>query len=199
MNDRHSFHDGHHHIGQDGGDFTLVLGVDGQGVRSIGSSQDSVAKGLQSLAGDREDGGFVVDHQDCFALSTLQAELCGLPLPHLGGRFHGWQVNLESRASAGFAVHIDDSIMTLHDGHHGRKPQSSSFVEFLGGEEGLENFIDNTGGHARARVGNADPDVTPGLGLSVHDGVVFIQHAVFGTDRQLASVRHRVPGVHTKV
>ena len=46
LNRGRAVHDRHHHIGENDGDFILVLNVNGEGVRSIRCGHNPVAKGL---------------------------------------------------------------------------------------------------------------------------------------------------------
>ena len=84
----------HHHIGQDEGDFIFVFGVERHGLGPVRRGQNTIAEGLQRLAGDGEDGGFIIDDQNHLAVSLAVKLIssgsffrcCDRKLPSRAGR-----------------------------------------------------------------------------------------------------------------
>src|ERR1700733_4117612 len=66
--DSRTAHNWHHHIRQDDGDFLPVVCVNGDCVRSILCSQNTVAECLQCLTSDSNDGGLIIDDQNRFTV-----------------------------------------------------------------------------------------------------------------------------------
>ena len=115
------------------------------------------------------------------------------------GGVDGGQVDGEDGAFAEFGVDVDEAFMAFDDGDDGGEAEAGAFVDVLGGEEGLEDFVEHIGGNADAGVGDVDFDVASRFGADVERGVLLVDHAVSDADDEVASVGHGVARVDAEV
>src|ERR1700693_2968349 len=90
----------------------------------------------------------------------------------------------ERSAFARSAADLDGAAVLLHDAVADRKPQARSFAGGLGGEEGVENTVEQLAGDAHAGVGDLD----------IHGSIL-----CRGADLDHAAVGHGVARVHEQV
>jgi hypothetical protein len=161
---------------------------------------DVVAVAGQDPVPELAEALLVLDQQDDLALPALVLGRGGRPAARergglvAGGDQHGkrgpkpW-LGVDLRGPAGLG---DDAVDR-------GQPEAGAMALGLGGEEGLEGAVDGGLVHARAGVGDTQPDVAarpqagPGLGVG---GVGF---QVVGLDAELPAARHGVAGVDGEV
>ena len=109
------------------------------------------------------------------------------------------QEDAERGALARFRIHIDEAAGLLDDAIDGRQPKAGALADFLGGEERLEDLVDDVGGNPGAGVGDIDPDIIRRRHALVGHLRGFIRCQIAGLHRQLAAVRHRVASVDREI
>ena len=81
---------------------------------------------------------FILDHED--GLGALRARNCVSAFSgSTAARCCAGKINMEGRALAQFALHLDPAVMLLDDAEDGGQAEAGAFAQFLGGEERLEN------------------------------------------------------------
>ena len=63
---------------------------------------------------------------------------------------------------AGLAINVDEAAVALDDPGNGGKPEAGALADILGGEERVENFVDDLFWYPAAGVGNLQHDVRGG-------------------------------------
>ena len=109
------------------------------------------------------------------------------------------QVDLEGRALAHFAVHLDVPAALFDDAKDGGQPQPGALSLLLGGEEGLKDASLDPIVHAHARITDGQQHVLAGLGLHVQGGVGLVENHVGRLDGQGASSRHGIASIDRQV
>ena len=167
-------------------------------LRALGGEDDPVAKGFERLLRDLAHGGFVIHDEDQFVLAARQ--FGGNVRGPFGGRLGlRGKVDFERRALSRFAVCSDESTVALHDGQRGREPEAGALADFLGGEKGIEDFLDDSRRNAGPSVLDLDKNVRSQFCLWVQAGVMRVEAEVLGGDDQLAAIRHGIARVHTEI
>ena len=143
-------HAGHDDVGkhQIGGE--LVLGKDRQrGIRA-GDAADRVSEILQQLGGELPDVVIVLDHEDAVAAAARGGFAAGRGGLDGIGRHRGLrQIDRERRALAGRAYDLDVAVGLLGKAERLAEAEAGSLADFLGGEERLEDRLEQ--GQARCR------------------------------------------------
>ena len=134
-------HDGHHHVGQDGLDGILVLGVDGKGLDAVAAGDDFVAIRFKEVFGSGEDASLVIHNENGFAIAAWEGFLRGLGV-ELGVRRGGEEAG-EGRALVDFAVDVEETAVALDDPEDGGQSEAGALAVFLGGEERVEDLVEN--------------------------------------------------------
>ena len=109
------------------------------------------------------------------------------------------QIDLDRRPFAGLAVDLDVPAGLFDEAVHLRESKPGSVTDVLGGEERIERLCLHVRRHSASVVRHRQHDVLAGQHLVLGRSVFFVQMDVRGLQRQLAPVRHGVPGVHGQI
>ena len=159
-------HFGHGHVHEDEADFVLMSAEDADGFLAIAGGEDAIAVRFEQGFGDHADHDFVIDQQDGF----IAADIGGGGGGGGGGleRSDGliaWEEDAEGSALTWGGLTFHPSAVLLDDAVGGGEAEAGAFALFFGGEERLEDFIDNFRRHTAAGIGDGQADVFPGHGL----------------------------------
>ena len=169
---------GHHEVGEQQGDFVLVLVPDLKGFDAIAGRQNFVAVFLEDARNEFPHGLLVFNEQNGFS-AAANGDLCrrlfrfGLCRAHIGN------VNAERRAFADGAFDLDPALVLFDNAINRRQAQAGAFADFLGGKkrlkDALEIFRRNAAAGVRLADTNEAPDTRFGMVLNVsfvhvHDG-----------------------------
>src|SRR5579864_8129633 len=100
--------------------------------------EHGIAYNAQELASQFAHARFVLDHENRLAASRNRGRFfvtLGICCLARGMR----KINFKFRADTGRSVHPNEASTLLHHSIDGSQPQSSSFPDFLCGEERLKN------------------------------------------------------------
>src|SRR6516225_2004380 len=109
------------------------------------------------------------------------------------------QVDPEVAALSDNAVERQVAAALLDDPVDGRKPEASARPYALGGEEGLEDPVDDVGRDAGAGIDDLDLDVVAGRNGFTRGGERPVELEIAGADRQAPTIRHGVAGVDGEI
>ena len=98
----------------------------------------------------------------------------------------------QHRTATQFAVCVHESAMPPDDRQRGRQPEPGAAAGRLGGEEGVEDLVENRLRDARSGVFDLDRDVVAGIRDVADRGIVIRQCHVPGAHLDQAAVRHRI-------
>ena len=87
----------------------------------------------------------------------------------------------------------------LDDAIDGGKPEARALADFLGGEERLENPVDDAGRDALAIVAHLDQHVLGGCQQLLAEGRALLARDVARADDELSALRHRIAGVDRQI
>ena len=73
----------------------------------------------------------------------------------------GGEINLEFRPLTGFAMDVDDPLVTADDSMNHAESESGSLSGAFGGEEGFENAFEDGGFDAGSSIANGETDGGP--------------------------------------
>ncbi|MNK35509.1 hypothetical protein D3C87_540380 [compost metagenome] len=102
------------------------------------------------------------------------------------------QINLERRAGARRAVHLDVARALADEAVRHGQAQASALAFALGGEEGLEDLVDYVALHAVARVGDGQQHVLPFQHVRMLAGVGGVECDVAQGKSQPPALVHRI-------
>jgi hypothetical protein len=97
------------------------------------------------------------------------------------------------------AIDADVAARLLDKAVHHREPKAGAFAPRFGGEEGLEDFIENVRGDSAAGIRDAQQHVLTGLDVAELRRIGVVEIGIGGFDRQMAAARHRGLGIQGKV
>ena len=97
----------------------------------------------------------------------------------------------------GIDLHVPARLLDEAVDH--REPEARALALRLGGEERLEDLLDQLRRHAASGVGDGEHHVAAGRHLLVAAGVVVVEEGVGELDGELAAARHRVAGVDREI
>ena len=89
--------------------------------------------------------------------------------------------------------------MALDDAGDGGKPEAGALADVLGGEERVENLVDDVLRNAAAAVGYLQHDVRPDGRAGGYARVVFVDVEILGAKAELAAIGHRVARIDAEV
>jgi len=110
-----------------------------------------------------------------------------------------WQIDLDRRTMALLAIDADVAARLLDEAVHHREPKAGAFAARFGGEEGLEDFIENVRGDAAAGIRDTQQRVLAGLDIAELRRIGVIEIGIGGFDGQMAAARHRALCIQGKV
>ncbi len=99
----------------------------------------------------------------------------------------------------GLAVDCDMPSALLHDSVYGREPQPGSLAGTFGGEEGFKDLRQRLLVHSLSGVGDRQQHVASRTYFRVNASILRIEGDIGGLNRELASTRHGVTGVHSQI
>ena len=152
-------HPGHDDVGkyQVGG--KLVLGKDGKRCIGAGDAADRVSEILQQLGGELPDVVIVLDHEDAIAAAAGGGLAAGRGGFDGVDRHRGLrQVDRKGRTLAGLARDLDVAVGLLGKAERLAEAEAGALADFLGGEERLEDRLEQFGRDAGAGVRHGDGD-----------------------------------------
>ena len=109
------------------------------------------------------------------------------------------QIDPEHRARADLAFSKDVAAGLLDDAVHRGQAKPCPLADLLGGEERIENLVDDLRRDARAGVGDFDQHVVGGRHALVAIRRAFLRGDVGGAHRELAAIRHGVARVDREI
>src|SRR6267143_2353255 len=92
------------------------------------------------------------------------------------------QIDLECRASAGFAVYPDETATLLHNSVYRRQPKPRTFALFFGREERLEDVALRFRVHPVAGIAYGKQDILAGLRGGMFAGIRLVHDEILGLD-----------------
>ena len=107
--------------------------------------------------------------------------------------------NLERRALAQFTVYKDVAARLFDDPVDRRQAKPRALACAFRGVKGLKNLLLQVFGDAFACINDLQQDILPRRHARAIADQWFVQHGFLGLDNDLATIRHRVAGVHNKV
>src|ERR1043166_1612882 len=144
-------HEGHHHVGDDGGDLVAVLRVEADGLRAVAGGDDAVAEGFERALRDLKYRVLVVHDED--QLAAPHGQVCArAPLLLADRRLDGREIDRELRAAVRLAVDVDEAAGAADEGRGRRGSRTARPPATLRREERLEDAADHLGGDADACV-----------------------------------------------
>ncbi len=169
--------------------------------RPVASLDRGIAGVGENLSDQHADGGLVVDDQHHVAAGLIgHAGAAGFVL---GGKGlvrpkAARQIQAHRCPVRDFGIHAHLPARLAREPVDHRQPQAGAFAERLGGEEGVENPLDQIARHADAAVGHAQRHVLARRQVAFR-GSSFIEPFVGGFDGEPAAVGHRVAGVDAQI
>ena len=109
------------------------------------------------------------------------------------------QIDAEHGAASHRAVAEDEPARLLDEAIHHRQAEPGALADLLGGEEGLEDLVDDLLRDTCAGILDLDQHIVRHRHLALAGGLDLAGRHVARADRQLATVRHGVTGVHRQV
>src|SRR4026209_2691028 len=100
-----------------------------------------------------------------------------------------WQIDLDRRTMALLAIDADVAARLLDKAVHHREPKAGAFTPRFGGEEGLEDFIEDVKGDSAAGIRDAQEHVLAGLDVAELRRIGVVEIGIGGFDRQMAAGR----------
>jgi len=164
--------------------------------------EDPIALALEDAGHQGADCRLVFYHQDALA-APVRSDRSGVPSP--GGRPYcglggAGQIDLQSRALAGFTFDRDLAAALLDDPVDDRQAESGALFRVLGGVERLEGVSDCLLNHSRAGVGEDQHRVRAGADVGPTTVGGYVNDARSGRlDGDLPTVRHGVAGVDGQI
>src|ERR1700727_436429 len=182
---------GHDNVGDDEVD-SVEDGVgECEGGGAVGGFKDAVAAGLERLADELANGFFVLDEEDGFRTSGGdQGNRSGAIA--FGGLVDAREINGESCAATGFALHENISSTLFDDAVDGGKSKAGAFAFFFGGEERLEDASLSFAVHPLAGIGEGDHDIRTMFDERIFGVIGVVQNDAGGADADFAAVRHGI-------
>ena len=109
------------------------------------------------------------------------------------------QVDFESCPLIRLAVYIDKTIVLPDDAINHGKPETCALADFLGGEKGFEQVVQNFLVHAAAVVADRQHDIFAGNKTRPGGTIRFVEDNAFGLDGDLADAVDGIPGIDAEI